>query len=98
MSGMGQSHQFDKATVTSGLRRRADILRMGGHVSKVLSGCWPVDPFTSAAAAWAEVGEKKKAPDGGLTLASGNALFRRRQLFAFALDQRICLCGPDAVS
>jgi hypothetical protein len=37
-SEMGQSRRFDRMTATSGLPRRTDILRVGGHVSKVPAG------------------------------------------------------------
>jgi hypothetical protein len=35
MSGLGQSRWFYQTEATSGLPRRTDILRIGGHVSKV---------------------------------------------------------------
>src|SRR5450631_448769 len=35
MSLLGQSHRFDRAPITSGPRREADILRVRRHVSKV---------------------------------------------------------------
>jgi hypothetical protein len=35
MADKGHSRRFDRITATSGLPRRTDILRIGGHVSKV---------------------------------------------------------------
>jgi hypothetical protein len=48
MSETGHSRRFDRTTATSGLPRRTDILRIGGHVSKVPTGdiarapLWPI--------------------------------------------------------
>jgi hypothetical protein len=35
MSEMGQSHHFDHAPITSGLTRKADRFKAGGHFAKV---------------------------------------------------------------
>src|SRR6266496_6721911 len=37
-SALGHSRRFDRITATSGLHRSADILMIGGHVSKVPIG------------------------------------------------------------
>jgi hypothetical protein len=35
MSALGQSHHFDHAPITSGLTRKADKFKAGGHFAKV---------------------------------------------------------------